>query len=140
LLAFGSGAAPVFAAGGQAACAALTAPGTFEQTAVKSATFIAGDQVKKTPAFCEVAAVVTPAEDSSIGVTYRLPESWNGKMLGLGGGGWAGNVRRETALPGLEQATPPRRRTVATMSTMYGTPRGPPALRPSQTSAIAPFT
>ena len=40
---------------------------------------------------------------SNIGVVYRLPENWNGKMVGLGGGGWAGNVRLTAAMPGLKQ-------------------------------------
>ena len=103
LLVFGAGTAPVLGSGGQAACEALAVSGTFEHTTVKSAALIAADPINKTPAFCEVTAVVTPAESSNIGVTYRLPENWNGKMLGLGGGGWAGNVRIETAMPGLTQ-------------------------------------
>ncbi len=55
------------------------------------------------PAYCEVIAFITPAPGSRIGVVYRLPESehWNGKLLGLGGGGWAGNVTRRAAAPGL---------------------------------------
>ncbi len=53
------------------------------------------------PAFCEVTATVKPVEGSNIKVVYRLPESWNGKLLGLGGGGWAGNVVLPTAAPGL---------------------------------------
>ena len=89
------------AAGGPAACDALGAPSTFEQTVVKSATMIPADAAKKTPAYCEVQAVVSPAENSAIHVTYRLPENWNGKMLGLGGGGWAGNEKIEPATPGL---------------------------------------
>ena len=91
------------AAGGPAACEALATPNTLEQTVVKSAKIVASDAAKKMPAFCEVIAVVSPVESSAIGVTYRLPENWNGKMLGLGGGGWAGNVRLETAAPGLTQ-------------------------------------
>jgi feruloyl esterase len=53
------------------------------------------------PAYCEVRAVLSPAKGSTIGVMYRLPESWNGKLLGLGGGGWAGNVTLGAAMPGL---------------------------------------
>jgi Tannase and feruloyl esterase len=55
------------------------------------------------PAYCEVSAVITPAPGSRIGVVYRLPEPqhWNGKLLGLGGGGWAGNVTLRGAAPGL---------------------------------------
>jgi len=53
------------------------------------------------PAFCEVQATLSPVEGSQIGVVYRLPEPWNGKLLGLGGGGWAGNVTPQAAAEGL---------------------------------------
>ncbi len=33
-------------------------------------------------------------------MVYRLPENWNGKLLGLGGGGWAGNVLVVSPIPG----------------------------------------
>ncbi len=57
------------------------------------------------PAYCEVSAVITPVRGSRIGVVYRLPdaEHWNGKLLGLGGGGWAGNVTLRAAAPGLAE-------------------------------------
>jgi feruloyl esterase len=55
------------------------------------------------PAFCEVSGVLTPAPGSRIGVVFRLPLDWNGKLLGLGGGGWAGDVRLESALPALRR-------------------------------------
>ncbi len=38
---------------------------------------------------------------SKIGAVYRLPASWNGKVLG--GGGFAGNVRAEAAADGLSR-------------------------------------
>jgi len=53
------------------------------------------------PGFCEVSATLSPVANSRIGVVYRLPDQWNGKLLGLGGGGWAGNVRLAAATPGL---------------------------------------
>ena len=53
------------------------------------------------PAFCEVTATLEPVDGSSIGVVYRFPENWNGKVLGLGGGGWAGNVTLAAASDGL---------------------------------------
>lgn len=55
------------------------------------------------PAYCEVTATLSPAEGSEIGVVYRLPEQWNGKLLGLGGGGWAGNITLEAASDGLRK-------------------------------------
>jgi feruloyl esterase len=45
------------------------------------------------PAFCEVTAIAKPVAGSSIRVVVRLPEDWNGKILGSGGGGWAGNTQ-----------------------------------------------
>ena len=53
------------------------------------------------PAFCEVTATLVPEAGSTIGVVYRLPASWNGKVLGIGGGGWAGNVTLQAASDGL---------------------------------------
>jgi feruloyl esterase len=93
--------AAAHASGGPAACEALGAPSTFDKTTVSSAKIVAADQAKSLPAFCEVTASVKPVEGSSITVVYRLPENWNGKMLGLGGGGWAGNITLTTATPGL---------------------------------------
>ena len=44
------------------------------------------------PAFCRVAATLRPTDDSSIGIEVWLPENWNGKYEGVGGGGWAGEI------------------------------------------------
>ncbi len=55
------------------------------------------------PSYCEVTATLSPVSGSSIGVVYRLPASWNGKVLGLGGGGWAGNVTIQAASEGLRK-------------------------------------
>ena len=49
------------------------------------------------PGLCEVTATLSPASGSNIGVVYRLPASWNGKVLGFGGGGWIGNIAVQTA-------------------------------------------
>jgi feruloyl esterase len=65
------------------------------------------------PAFCEVKATLNPVPGSAIGTVYRLPENWNGKVLGLGGGGWAGNVTIQAASEGLKKG-------YATMSTDAG--------------------
>ena len=61
------------------------------------------DASEEAPAFCEVTATLTPVEGSTIGVVYRLPAEWNGKLLGLGGGGWAGNVTLQAAAQGLSK-------------------------------------
>jgi len=45
------------------------------------------------PAFCRVAATMKPSSDSDIKIEVWLPLSgWNGKFLGVGGGGWAGRI------------------------------------------------
>ncbi len=46
------------------------------------------------PAFCRVAATLTPSPDSDIKVEVWLPapEHWNGKLQAVGNGGWAGVV------------------------------------------------
>jgi feruloyl esterase len=67
------------------------------------------------PAFCEVTGTLSPVSGSTIGVVYRLPASWNGKVLGFGGGGWIGNIALPTAADGL-------RKGYATMQTDAGHP------------------
>src|SRR5262249_46673228 len=45
------------------------------------------------PAFCRVAATLTPTSDSSINIEVWLPENtWNGRFLGTGGGGVQGMI------------------------------------------------
>ena len=45
------------------------------------------------PAFCRVAATLTPSVDSDIKVEIWLPSSrWNGKFQAVGNGGWAGTI------------------------------------------------
>ena len=53
------------------------------------------------PAFCEVSGTLNPVQGSNIGVVFRLPADWNGKVLGIGGGGWAGNITLAAASDGL---------------------------------------
>jgi feruloyl esterase len=48
---------------------------------------------KSAPAFCRVAATLTPTPDSDIKVEIWMPTSgWNGKFRGLGNGGFAGYI------------------------------------------------
>src|SRR5436190_6215520 len=43
------------------------------------------------PAYCRVAATLTPTSDSDIKIEVWLPsEGWNGKYEAVGNGGWAG--------------------------------------------------
>jgi len=45
------------------------------------------------PAFCRVAATLTPTSDSDIKIEVWLPASgWNGKFQAVGNGGWAGMI------------------------------------------------
>ncbi len=53
------------------------------------------------PSYCEVTATLRPVDGSNIGVVYRLPEEWNGNVLGIGGGAWLGNVTLDAARDGL---------------------------------------
>jgi feruloyl esterase len=48
-------------------------------------------------------------------VVYRLPDNWNGKVYGIGGGGWAGNVTLQAASEALQAG-------YATMQTDGGHP------------------
>ena len=78
--------------GAAQSCADLTKPGLFPHAVVQTATAMAADTKIGMPAYCEVTALITPVPGSKITAVYRLPEKWNGRMLGLGGGGWAGNL------------------------------------------------
>src|SRR5688572_25720872 len=45
------------------------------------------------PAYCRVAATLTPSSDSDIKIEVWLPsEGWNGKYQAVGNGGWAGVI------------------------------------------------
>ncbi len=79
------------------ACADLARAGLFPDTVVSSAQLTPANSAPSSPEYCEIKATLSPVPGSQIGVVYRLPTQWNGKILGFGGGGWAGNVRIETA-------------------------------------------
>lgn len=52
-----------------------------------------GNPVEKLPAFCRVAGVIKPTSDSTIQFEVWLPAAdWNRKYLGLGNGGFAGQI------------------------------------------------
>ncbi|WAT18724.1 tannase/feruloyl esterase family alpha/beta hydrolase [Aurantiacibacter sp. MUD11] len=77
---------------GADACAAM-ASGTMQAMWVAAADGL--------PAFCEVSTTLHPVDGSNIGVVYRLPENWNGDVLGIGGGAWLGNTTLMAARDGL---------------------------------------
>ena len=91
-----------------AALAGLTLPGANITTAKTYAagTFVGApnpytgadvsDFYKKLPAFCRVVAVATPTSDSNITIEVWMPPAgWNGRLLGLGNGGFAGHIETE---------------------------------------------
>jgi len=95
LFALGSGiplALPNNAVADAAGCAALASAGLFPDTTVTLTEFLAASG--SLPARCRVVATIKPTPGSNIGVEYRLPEppAWNGKFLGIGGGGFGGSI------------------------------------------------
>ena len=48
---------------------------------------------KSAPAFCRITATLTPTSDSEIKIEVWMPvENWNGKLVGIGNGVWAGSI------------------------------------------------
>jgi feruloyl esterase len=59
------------------------------------------EALKKLPAFCRVAATLTPSTDSDIKIEVWLPTTnWNGKFQAVGNGGWTGSI----AYPAMMEA------------------------------------
>ena len=53
----------------------------------------AAQALRELPAFCRVAATLTPSSDSDIKIEVWMPASgWNGKFQAVGNGGWAGTI------------------------------------------------
>jgi feruloyl esterase len=51
------------------------------------------DTIRDLPSLCRVAGEIRPTSDSHILFEVWLPlESWNGKLAGVGNGGWAGTI------------------------------------------------
>lgn len=49
--------------------------------------------LRSLPAFCRVAATIKPTKDSDIKIEVWMPAAgWNGRFLGVGNGGWAGQI------------------------------------------------
>jgi len=76
------------------AAGAFTAPGPQQRNA----------GFAQLPAFCRVAATLTPSADSQIQMEIWLPaENWNGKFLAVGNGGWAGTISFDAMATGLRR-------------------------------------
>ena len=59
---------------------------------------------KGMPAFCRVAATLTPSKDSDIKIEVWLPASgWNGKFQAVGNGGWSGAIAYPSLATALER-------------------------------------
>ena len=58
------------------------------------------------PAFCRVAATLTPSSDSDIKIEVWLPAArWNGKFQAVGNGGWAGTISYAALAAAVAAAT-----------------------------------
>ena len=83
---------------------------------------------------------------SKIGAVYRLPAEWNGKVSGIGGGGFAGNVRAEAAAEGLTRGYAVMQNDMGHASASALDPsfafdaQGSATSKASSTSGIAPRT
>ena len=54
------------------------------------------------PAFCRVAATLTPSADSEISIEVWMPAAeWNGKFEGVGNGGWGGQISVQALAGGV---------------------------------------
>jgi feruloyl esterase len=74
---------------------------------------------KMLPAFCRIVVKATPSSDSDIGVEVWMPlDGWNGKLAGLGNGGFAGIIDDV----GLAAAVAKRYAAVATDAGHTGSP------------------
>jgi feruloyl esterase len=94
---------PAAASAQEDACSGLASRPSFPNTTIESMKAVAADAQRRLPAFCEVRVTIAPVEGSRITALYRLPVNWNGKVLGIGGGGFAGNMTMEAATNGLSR-------------------------------------
>ena len=61
-------------------------------------------QFSQLPAFCRVAATLTPSSDSAIKIEVWLPaRAWNGKFQAVGNGGWAGTITYAALASALQE-------------------------------------
>ena len=86
---------------GSITSAQTVAAGTFKLPGAR------GEQngaVKNLPAFCRVAATLTPTSDSDIKIEVWLPISnWNRKYQAVGNGGWAGSISYPEMMEALQR-------------------------------------
>src|ERR1022692_4620088 len=99
------------------------------------------------PAFCRVAGVIKPVEDSNIQFEVWMPASgWNGKFQGVGNGGFAGSINYTgladsvrhgyaAASPDIEQSTRPRTKPRRSFGRSMAPARAGPISAPARTAA-----
>ena len=64
----------------------------------------AAQAFKALPAFCRVAMAFKPSTDSDIKVEVWMPASgWNGRFLGVGNGGWGGEINYNSMAGALRE-------------------------------------
>jgi feruloyl esterase len=69
------------------------APGTFTMPTIAGQAAPPANAFDDLPSFCRVGATLTPSPDSNIKIEVWLPTTgWNGKLLAVGNGGWAGTI------------------------------------------------
>jgi feruloyl esterase len=83
-------------------CAGLAGLDLSPTTRIESATRVAADSASGAPSYCEATTVVRRVPTSRIVVFVRMPENWNGRLLGLGGGGASGMPQAKYAIPGIK--------------------------------------
>jgi feruloyl esterase len=90
---------PAYAATCESLSSAKLANGTVTSAQAVTAGALAqsggrgGAALADVPAFCRVAATLTPTKESDIKIEVWLPSAgWNGKLQAVGNGGWNGNI------------------------------------------------
>ncbi|MFC5408063.1 tannase/feruloyl esterase family alpha/beta hydrolase [Larkinella bovis] len=86
---------------------------TFPNTTITTAECVAADSFRLPgttaatpglPAFCRIAATLKPVPESTIRIEVWLPQTgWNGRFLGTGNGGGAGNINYSALINGLKR-------------------------------------
>jgi feruloyl esterase len=109
-----------------AQCAAMGGTHPVGYATVENAVRVPADAATGMPAFCEVTVAISPVPGSHIQSIYRLPDGWNGRMLGLGGGGWAGQIALFPTRPNVLTASVGLPRGYAVAQTDAGHPTGTP--------------
>jgi feruloyl esterase len=88
----------VSASGRTITVAQTVAPGAFTMPNARPGAF------KNLRKFCRVTAVLSPSSDSQVKIELWLPaDSWNGKLLAVGSGGWGGFIDYQGLAMGIQE-------------------------------------